>query len=102
MATFGENLRKCRKEAGLTQQQLGDRLSCSKELISQYERGKLHPKIETVKRFADALSVEMDALEHIRLGGISNGRYKNKHDKQRGNRGVAGICHQPWTSEEDG
>ena len=69
MATFGENLRKCRKDAGLTQQQLADRLSCSKELISQYERGKLRPKIETVKRFADALSVEMDALEHIRLGG---------------------------------
>ena len=69
MATFGENLRKYRKEAGLTQQQLGDKLGCSKELISQYERGKLNPKIETVKRFADALSVEMDALEHIRLRG---------------------------------
>lgn len=69
MATFGENLRKCRKEAGLTQQQLADRIGTTPNLVSIYERGKLHPKIETVKRFADALSVEMDALEHIRLGG---------------------------------
>lgn len=69
MATFGENLRKYRKEAGLTQQQLADRIGTTHNLVSIYERDKLNPKIETVKRFADALSVEMDALEHIRLRG---------------------------------
>ena len=71
METFGENLRKCRKEAGLTQRQLADRIGTTPNLVSLYERNKLNPKIKTVKRFADALSVEMDALERIRLGGRS-------------------------------
>ena len=71
METFGENLRKCRKEAGLTQRQLADRIGTTPNLVSLYERNKLNPKIKTVKRFANALSVEMDALERIRLGGRS-------------------------------
>jgi transcriptional regulator with XRE-family HTH domain len=69
MATFGENLRKCRKEAGLTQQQLADRIGTTHNLVSLYERDKLNPKIETAMKFADALNVEMDALKRIKSGG---------------------------------
>lgn len=71
MATFGENLRKYRKEAGLTQQQLADRIGCTRGLISQYEKGITNPSLESVIKIAKALSVKMDALEHIRLGGRS-------------------------------
>lgn len=62
MALFGDNLKKIRKEKGLTQQQLGDKLGCSKELISQYERGKLHPKTKTVANIAKALGVSYTLL----------------------------------------
>ncbi|MEY8390415.1 XRE family transcriptional regulator [Lachnospiraceae bacterium] len=55
--TIGENIRKIRKEKGLTQKQLGERLNMTQSAIGQFENDKTSPKIETINRIASALGV---------------------------------------------
>lgn len=58
----GERIRKYRKEAGLTQKELGERLGVSQQHIAQYENGKRIPKIETIDKIAVALNVSRNDL----------------------------------------
>lgn len=55
--TVGENIRRIRKEKGLTQKQLGERLNMTQSAIGQFENDKTSPKIETVDKIASALGV---------------------------------------------
>lgn len=57
--TVGENIRRIRKEKGLTQKQLGELCNpqTSESTIRKYELGILNPKIETIDKIASALSV---------------------------------------------
>lgn len=51
----GDQIRKYRKKAGLTQKELGRRLGISQQQIGQWETGKTNPKIETLQKIADVL-----------------------------------------------
>ena len=53
--TVGENIRRIRKEKGLTQKQLGNLCQMNEVQLRQYELGKANPKIETLKKIANAL-----------------------------------------------
>lgn len=55
-------LRKLRTASGLTQEQLGDRLSVALETISRMERGVNAPSIRTLARIAEALDVPVREL----------------------------------------
>lgn len=57
MTTIGENIRRLRIEAGLTIQDVADKLGVTYQNISQYERGLRNPKPDTLQRIADALGV---------------------------------------------
>jgi tetratricopeptide (TPR) repeat protein len=58
---LGERLRQLRVAAGLTQTELaGDR--CSKEYVSQIERGKTRPTPETIEWLAERLAVDAGFL----------------------------------------
>ncbi len=61
--TVGENIKKLRKEKGLTQKALADKLGCSQANLAQYETGKRIPKAETRRRIAKALDVEESLLK---------------------------------------
>lgn len=54
---FGENLRRCRKAAGWSQEALGFRADLHRTYIGILERGESLPRIETVVRLAGALGV---------------------------------------------
>lgn len=60
--TTGELIRKCRKEAGLTQKELGERAGIAEPTIRKYESNRLNPKIETLQKIADALKVNVSEL----------------------------------------
>lgn len=55
--TVGENIKRIRKERGLTQKELGERLGMTQSAIWQFESDKTSPKIETVEKIATALDV---------------------------------------------
>lgn len=65
--TVGENIRKIRKEKGLTQKQLGQLCNpqISESNIRKYELGNQNPKIETISRIATALGVSEYELQGI-------------------------------------
>lgn len=57
--TIGENIRKIRKEKGMTQSELAKKIGISYQQIGQYEQGKRNPKIETIDKIATALGVRI-------------------------------------------
>ena len=52
---LGRNVRKCRVEAGLTQEQLSDRSGFSQQYISDMERGLRNPTMVSLYELALAL-----------------------------------------------
>lgn len=60
--TFGEKLRAARKSAGLTQEQLSERLLVSRQAITKWESDKGLPDIENLKRLSALLGVSIDYL----------------------------------------
>jgi transcriptional regulator with XRE-family HTH domain len=62
LVSFAENLRRRRKELGLSQEQLGARASIQMADISRYESGGRDPRLSTVARLAEALEVSIGDL----------------------------------------
>lgn len=60
--TIGERIKAFRLARGMTQKELGAQMGIDQSTVRKYEAGKLNPKIETVKKIADALGVDMNAL----------------------------------------
>ena len=59
---IGENIKKIRKENGLTQKELGKLCGMSEAQIRHYELNYKKPKIETIKRIAIGLNVNLYEL----------------------------------------
>lgn len=59
---FPERLAQLRKDRGLTQQTLADRVNLHVIQIRRYERGTSQPTLDVIRRLAVALSVSADAL----------------------------------------
>lgn len=60
--TIGENIKKARKAAGLTQKELGEKLGVSNTMIAIYETGRRIPKTDTLQRIASALNCSITNL----------------------------------------
>lgn len=58
--TIGQRIARLRKERGLTQKQLAEKVGIIQVLVSDYEKGKLRLHAEMVVRFAQALGVKTD------------------------------------------
>jgi transcriptional regulator with XRE-family HTH domain len=59
---FGDRLKSVRLENSMTQEELGNLLSKSKNNISQYETGKREPDLETLNIISDYFKVSLDYL----------------------------------------
>lgn len=57
---FGENLRRIRKQADLSQEEVGRRASLHRTEIGLLERGARVPRIDTLVKLASALGVRID------------------------------------------
>lgn len=62
MDRFTQNLRRARKAAGLTQQQLADRLHVTRQSVSNWELGRTEPDFETVGRLAEIFGTSVSSL----------------------------------------
>jgi transcriptional regulator with XRE-family HTH domain len=62
LVSFAENLRRRRKELGLSQEQVGARANIQMADISRYESGSRDPRISTVARLAEALELSIADL----------------------------------------
>lgn len=59
---FPQRLASLRREAGLSQAELADRIDVSKEFVSRMERGKALPAINTFVNLVQALRCSADEL----------------------------------------
>lgn len=59
---FNEKLKKLRKEEGLTQEQLAEKLNVSRQAITKWETGEGVPDIENIKQISNLFNVTIDEL----------------------------------------
>ena len=60
--TFGQRLRRIRKEKGLTQRTLAEKVGVNQHLISHYERETNKPNVTTLEWICEALGVTATEL----------------------------------------
>ena len=68
--TIGENIRRIRKERGLTLKQLGEAVGVSEAYIRAYESGRRNPKQQSLEAIALALHVNVEALTGADFDGV--------------------------------
>jgi transcriptional regulator with XRE-family HTH domain len=54
---FGQNLRRARQLAGLSQEELGERAELHRTEVGRLERGDRIPRIDTLLRLAGAMAI---------------------------------------------
>ncbi len=59
---LGENVRRIRKECGLSQEELAFRAGMKRSYVSDLERGTRNPNVRALGRLADALGVTPSRL----------------------------------------
>lgn len=85
--TIGENIRRIRKERGLTQKELGELCGMNEANVRKYELGKANPKIETIDRIASALNVPIIQIKE----NITWEEHKNTFEIERLDQKVSAI-----------
>lgn len=59
---IGKQMKELRKEMGLTQQQVADKLNLSRVNYTRYETGAVCPDYDTLIEIADFFNVSLDFL----------------------------------------
>lgn len=62
MSTTADRIRECRTKAGLSQAELSNRLSVSRQAVSKWESGAGLPDVENLKTMAKLFDVSVDHL----------------------------------------
>ena len=62
---FGKKIQQLRKEKGLKQSELAEKINLTRELISYYESRCKNPTSEIIKTFADFFSVSVENLMSV-------------------------------------
>jgi transcriptional regulator with XRE-family HTH domain len=68
MASIGENIAALRKKAGLTQEELSEKMSVTAQAVSKWENDLSCPDIENIRSMAKLFSVTVDEL----LNGVKD------------------------------
>lgn len=87
---LGENLKKYRKEHGMSQEELATQINVTRQAISAWETGKAVPAVSTLKILADYYNISIEELcgmENIKKEtepALEKGRFRknlfsNKH-----------------------
>src|SRR5262245_29930418 len=59
---FAGRLRELRTEAGLTQEELAEKVGVKRDAIARWERGRREPRVSNVHALAEALGVDCTAF----------------------------------------
>lgn len=75
---LGFGIRFARKELGLTQKQLAERLNITPTIISEWETGARNPKISSLQKIADILGLSITELCNFESPKINNQTFGNR------------------------
>ena len=62
MSIFGDNIKRLRKNKGLTQQEIADLVHVNRVTYTNWEKGKREPSFENLVKLADLFDVSLDCL----------------------------------------
>lgn len=62
MNTFDKNLKRLRSQRNLKQEDLADQLHVTRQTVSGWETGRRQPDLDTLKKLADVLDVDLHEL----------------------------------------
>jgi transcriptional regulator with XRE-family HTH domain len=62
MKFFADNLKFLRKKAGMSQEQLGEKLALNRGNIASYEKGTAEPRLENVLKIVKLFNIELSDL----------------------------------------
>jgi len=80
--TIGQRLARARRERGMTQVELAQRLGVAQPVVSDYERGELRLHGELIVKLSDILGVSPEELLGLKKAP-SNGALKNRRLMRR-------------------
>lgn len=83
--TIGEKIKEARKSAGLTQEQMAEKLMVSRQAITKWESDKGIPDVENLKAISGLLNVSIDYLldngQHMYTSVIREAIDLSKYEK---------------------
>ena len=96
---MGKLIRQARKNAGLMQAELAERVGISINSVRLYESCRLTPKVETLRKVANACGVPLSYF--IPAGMDQNGREKTHRRGRKRGRLCPEHQHEPRRQEHD-
>ena len=88
--TIGEKITHLRNAAGISQEDLAEKLSVSRQSISKWEMGQALPQIDNVLQLCEFFNVSSDQLLYDKIN-IDKTKKKNKYFGTDGFRGEANL-----------
>ena len=77
MKSMGETIASLRKEKGMTQSELADKMNVTDKAVSKWERDLSCPDINTISKLADVLDVSVEELLKTKKQDYSNNKIKD-------------------------
>lgn len=74
---LGENILKLRKQRGLSQEQLGEKVNVTRQTISNWELNETTPNIEQLKLLSKAFDISVDELLNNEVKSILEKKVSN-------------------------
>lgn len=76
MKSIGETIASLRKEKGMTQNELAEKMNVTDKAVSKWERDLSCPDINTISKLADVLNVSVEELLKAKKQDYNNNKLK--------------------------
>ena len=77
MKSIGETIANLRKQKGMTQSELAEKMNVTDKAVSKWERDLSCPDINTISKLADVLDVSVEELLKTKKQDYSNNKIKD-------------------------
>ena len=77
MKSIGETIASLRKQKGMTQSELAEKMNVTDKAVSKWERDLSCPDINTISKLADVLDVSVEELLKTKKQDYSNNKIKD-------------------------
>lgn len=77
MKSIGETIANLRKQKGMTQRELAEKMNVTDKAVSKWERDLSCPDINTISKLADVLDVSVEELLKAKKQDYSNNKIKD-------------------------
>ena len=77
MKSIGETIASLRKEKGMTQNELAEKMNVTDKAVSKWERDLSCPDINTISKLADVLNVSVEELLKAKKQDYKNNKLKD-------------------------